>query len=59
MFLTVHVGDLCQMNVPENIGVVCAPVGHILTPQIHSGYLALEALHQNDEAVLRDGLLFH
>lgn len=41
---TVCVGDLGQANVHESIHIVNASVGHTLIPQVHSGYLALEAL---------------
>lgn len=56
---TVCVGDLGQADVHESIDVVYASVGHALIPQVHSGDLALEALQQDDQAVLGDGPLLH
>lgn len=51
----VRVGDLGQADVHESIDIVYASMGHTLIPQVHSGDLALEALQQDDQAVLRDG----
>lgn len=56
---TVCVGDLGQADVHEGIDVVYASVGYALIPQVHRGDLALEALQQDDQAVLRDGPLLH
>lgn len=48
----VCVGDVGQADVHESINIVYASPGHALIPQVHSGYLALEALQQDDQAVL-------
>ena len=56
---TVRVGDLGQADVHESINVVYASAGHALIPQVHGGDLALEALQQDDQAVLGDGPLLH
>lgn len=55
----VSVGDVGQADVHESIHVVNASSGHALVSKVHSGDLALEALQQDDEAVLRDGALLH
>lgn len=55
----VSIGDVGQADVHESINVVNASSGHALVSKVHSGYLALEALQQDDQAVLRDGPLLH
>lgn len=55
----VCVGDLGQADVHESIDVVYASTGHALISQVHGGDLALEALQQDDQAVLRDGPLLY
>lgn len=55
----VGIGDIGQADIHESIHVVNASSGHTLIPKVHSGYLALEALQQDDQAVLRNSSLLH
>ena len=55
----VGVGDIGQADVHESINIVDSSSGRTLILEVHGGDMALEALQQDDQAVLRDGSLLH